>query len=180
MAARHLLNLAHDAFPGAHVVVVHVLRSGHRRIGEPQRVGVELVAAGEPEAVRLLFERDRVLLSAFDVAHHDPGQGVLALQPHEPPGVHIEARDQDAGAVWYEIDPVRAARRCDRRLDDLEVLGAAGVGEDNQPVFVVGDVVLGIRVPLRDHDRGDVGPFRVDEPHLARDVVVRVDYHEPA
>ena len=79
-----------------------------------------------------------------------------------------------------EVDPVLASRRRDRRLRDPEVLGAAGVGEDDQPVAVVRDVVLGHRVALRDQDRRGVGPRRVDEPHLARHVVVGVDHHEPA
>ena len=71
-------------------------------------------------------------------------------------------------------------RRRDGRLDDPEVLGAVGVGEDDQPVPVVGDVVLGHRIPRRDQDRRGIGPRRVDELHLARDVVVRVEHHEPA
>ena len=133
VAARHLLHLAHHPLPDAHVVVVDVLGGGHRGVGEPQGVGVELVAAGEPEAVRLLLERDRVLLAARQVAHHDAGQGVLALQAHQPPRVHLEADDQDAGAMRHEVYPVLAPRRRDRRLDDPEVLGAAGVGEDDQP-----------------------------------------------
>ena len=105
MAARHFLHLAHGPLPGAHVVVEHVLGRGHRRVREAQRIGLELVAGDEPEAVCLLLERDRVLLAAFEVTHHDPRQGVLAFEPDEPAREDREAGDQYAGTVGDEIGP---------------------------------------------------------------------------
>ena len=67
-----------------------------------------------------------------------------------------------------------------RRLDDLEVLGPVRVGEDDQPVAVVGDVVLDARLARGDENRRITGMARIDQPHLAGDVVVRVDQQETA
>ena len=67
-----------------------------------------------------------------------------------------------------------------RRLDDLEVLGPVRVGEDDQPVAVVGDVVLDARLARGDEGRRVAGAVRIDQPHLAGDVVVRVDQQETA
>ena len=68
----------------------------------------------------------------------------------------------------------------ERRLDDLEVLGPAGVGEDDEPVAVVGDVVFDARLARGDEDGRIAGAVRIDEPHLAGDVVVCVDHQKPA
>ena len=75
---------------------------------------------------------------------------------------------------------MRAAWRPERRLDDFEVLGPAGVGEDDEPVAVMGDVVLDARLACGDEDRCVRGAACIGEPHLAGDVIVRVDQQETA
>ena len=59
VAGGHFLLLAQHALARLHVVVVDARRRRHRGIGEAERVGVELVAAGQAERIGLLVEGDR-------------------------------------------------------------------------------------------------------------------------
>ena len=61
VAGRDLLALAQGALPARHVVVVDLGRRRHRRVGEAQRRGVELVAVDDVERVGRLVEGDDVL-----------------------------------------------------------------------------------------------------------------------
>ncbi len=88
------------------------------------------------------------------------------------------SRIEAAGPVRDELAPVRHARCRNRRLADAEVLGALGVGRDDQLVAVVLDrVLVAVRARLDDARRLErrVG---VDEVDLARLMVVRVDEDE--
>ena len=132
MAARHLLRLAQDARARLHVVVVHLRRRRHRRIGEAQRRRVELVAGRHAQRVGLLVEVDGVLGAIGEAADDDARQPVLALEPDQVALEGDRLQDQAARLVRDHLAPVLALRVGQRRLADAEVLGAARVGGDDQ------------------------------------------------
>ena len=67
----------------------------------------------------------------------DARQAVLALEPHEVALVGDHLQDQAAGLVGDDLAPARLLRRRHRRLADAEVLGALGVGGDDQALAMV-------------------------------------------
>ena len=131
---RDLLALAQGPLPGRHVVVVDLGRRRHRRIGEAQPRGVVLVAFDDIERVGRLLEGDDVLAAVGEVADHDRGQRILALQPHEVSGIERHADDVDAGPVRDQLAPVAAVGRGQRRHGDAKVDGIALVGQDEELV----------------------------------------------
>ena len=107
VAARHLLRLAQGARARLHVVVEDLGRRGHRRVGEAQRRGVELVAAGDAQRIGLLGEGDGVLGAVGEAADDDARQAVLALEPRpggpgrrSPPGSGGRACGRRSRASW--------------------------------------------------------------------------------
>src|SRR3546814_3951506 len=75
----------------------------------------------------------------------------------------------------FRSAPVLPPRRVERRLDDLEVDGAIGVGENKEAPVVVADVVLDAALPRRDQARRAFRRVGLDHPHLRGGVVVRGD-----
>ena len=112
---------------------------------------VELVAVDDAERIGLLVEGDRMLLAGRELADDDPRQPVLALEPDE---IVLVDDDGDGSAAPRDAgrDRVQLARPGvgDRRGDDLEVLGAAGIGEDVEAVAAMVDVVFLAGPPLGD------------------------------
>ncbi len=68
----------------------------------------------------------------------------------------------------------------DRRLDDAVVLGAAGIGQDDQPSVVMIDRIIVLGLARRDETwrRGGIGG--VDQADLGRLVVVHAEQEEAA
>ena len=157
MPGGNLLALAQGPLPGRHVVVVDFRRRRHRRIGEAHHRGVELEAADHVERVGGLVEGDRVLGLCSEVADHDRGERVGALQPHEMAGEEIDAQDVGAGPVRHQFAPLGAIRRGERRGDDLEIDGAAFVGEDEELFAAVGHAVAHALLARRDQPWRRVG-----------------------
>ena len=74
---------------------------------------------------------------------------------------------------------MRAPGRCHRRGHDLEVLGAVRVGQDDQAVAVMLDVVLQLRRARLDEARRRADAVgAVEEPDFGGLVVARFDQHE--
>src|SRR5262245_56088440 len=61
MAARNLLRFSQSSLARLHVVVKHLRRRSHRRVGEAERVGVVLVAWRYAERIRFFREVDLML-----------------------------------------------------------------------------------------------------------------------
>ena len=74
--------------------------------------------------------------------------------------------------VRHQVRPVLAARIGNRRRDDLEVLGAVGVGQDEEDVAAFLDVVFETGLARRDHFRLGVGIIGRHDPVFRRFVVV--------
>ena len=104
-----------------------------------------------------------MLLARRALADHDARQPVLALQPHQEAAEAHDREDQAAGFVRHDLAPVGARRVGGRRGHDLEVLGAVGVGEDEELVAAFLDLVL------------QAGLARGDDLRLGRRVVRRQD-----
>ena len=153
VAARNFLSLAKLSRPRVHVVVEHLRRRRHRRIGEAQGRRVVFVAVRDAERIGLLGEGDGVLLAVGEAAHDDARQAVLALEPNEKVLVGDDVEDQPPGLVRLDLPPMLAARRIDRRLDDSIILGAAGIGQDDQPSLVMIDRVIVLGLARRDEAR---------------------------
>ena len=112
------------------------------------------------------------------MADDDARQARLALQPHEEVLVDREVEDQPAGNVRDEVAPVAPAGRGDRRGDDLEVLRPVGIGEDEEAVVAVVEVVLLGRLAPRDQARLAVRPVGVEHAEFRGLVVVGRDRDE--
>src|SRR6266404_6102149 len=115
MAAGNFPPLAQNAFARCQIIIPDFFRCGHRRIGEAQKVGRELVAAVDAERIGLLGERDNVLFSARKASNHNARQTILALEPYEPVFEDYEREDIDAWPVRNEIAPVSPTGRGERR-----------------------------------------------------------------
>jgi hypothetical protein len=79
--------------------------------------------------------------------------------------------------VRHEIHPVLGARRFGRRSDDLEVLGATGIGADVEKPFALIDLVFALGFAGRDEARLATA-LRIDQADLGGLVVVGVDDDE--
>jgi hypothetical protein len=98
---------------------------------------------------------------------------------HEVGGEGIGTLEPDAGTVGDEIGPPVAARVVHGRGDQLEVLGAVGVGHDEQLVTAVVEVVLHPVLAGAATSRvGAVGVVGLDQVPLARDLAAAVDGEE--
>src|SRR5262249_58760753 len=84
VAAGDFLPLAQNAFGRCEIIIPDFFRRRHRRIGEAQKIGRELVAAVDAERIGLLGECDNVLLATRKAPNHNARQAILALEPYEP------------------------------------------------------------------------------------------------
>jgi len=93
------------------------------------------------------------------------GEGVRALEP-------------DARSVRHEVDPVGALRRLHRGGHQLEVLGALGVGHDQQLVATVVEVVLDAVLAGGDEPRLRLRVARLEQVPLAGHLAAHGDGDE--
>ena len=103
-----------------------------------------------------------MLLAVGEAAHDDARQSVLALEPDEKVLIGDDVENQPAGLVRLDLPPMLAARRIDRRLDDSIILGAAGIGQDDQPPVVMIDRVIVLRLARRNEARRRGGLGGID------------------
>ena len=175
MPARHFLRLAQHATAGLHVIVVDLRGRGGRRIGEAQRVRVELAHLADAQRIGFLVEGDGVLFPALHVTHHDARQRILALHADQPVLQHDIADDEDAGPVRDQVLPVLLARIGHGRGDELVVLGTALVGADDELIGTVLDVIFDA-FDTRCDDAGLViRILRIDQPDLGGVMIVDAD-----
>jgi hypothetical protein len=104
-------------------------------------------------------------------------------RPDQPVGEHRERQDVDAGPVRNEIAPMRPAGARERRDRDLEILGAVGVGVDEQHrLAAIGGMMIDIveqRSLARRHQHGQrVGGAQIDQAGFRCLVVVGRDLGE--
>jgi hypothetical protein len=147
VAPEHGLLLEQAALPGVHVVVEHRGRGDHGGVAVAEHRGVELgvgPGAGGRDLLRLL---DHVVRAVVPRADPDATQAVRPLEQHEVAGEGVDPAQLHVRPVGDEVGPVLAPGRRLRRLDELEVLGAVGVGDDEEAVAVVLDVVLDVLLP---------------------------------
>lgn len=94
-----------------------------------------------------------MFLAGRPIADHDLRQPVLALQPQKMAGIGHVADNKRAGLVGDHFAPVLFHRIVDLRFHDLEILGAAVIGEDVEDVAALGqrifDALLARRHQLR-------------------------------
>ena len=178
VAGGNFLTLAQSSRAARHVVVIDFRRRRHRRIGKAQIGGVEFIAAHRIQRIGRLVERNRMFVRRFEIADHDGGQRVGALQPHQMAGIEFDIDDVDAVAVRDQVAPVGAFRRFQRRGDDLEVDGAVGIGENEQLVAAIGDRILHAFLARRDQTRLRRGIGEIDQPLLRGFVVAAGDHAE--
>ena len=95
-----------------------------------------------------------MLLAIGEAAHDDARQPVLALEPHEKVLVGDDVENEPAGLMRLDLPPVLAAGIVGRRLDDAVVLGAAGIGQDDQAAVVMIDGIVVLGLARRDEARG--------------------------
>ena len=140
-----------------------------------KRRRVVFVAGAHAERVGLFVEGDGVLLAVGEAADDDARQAILALQPDEEVLEGDDVEDQPPGPVRLDLAPVLAARVVGRRLDDAEILGAAGIGQDDQPAFMMVDRIFVLGLARRYETRRRVRIGRIDQADLGGLVVVHAE-----
>ena len=178
VAGGNLLRLQELTLARSHIVFVELRRRRHRRIGKADRFGIIFRAALQPERIGLFLEGDCVLVAALAVADDDARQPVFAFEPQDEVAVCVVRQDQPSWLVRDDLAPVLPAGRGDGRFHDLEVLGAVGIGQDEEDVAALRHVVFDAPVALRDQLRRRQRFARRDEPDLGRLVVVDIDEDE--
>ena len=89
-----------------------------------------------------------------------------------------EREDVDSGPVRHQIAPMVAARRVERRPDDLEVFGAVGIGADEQRRSAIErrmmiDVVLHTGFARRDQRGRGIRGGEIEKVDFGGLVIVR-------
>ena len=118
-----------------------------------------------------------MLFSARKAPNHDARQTILALEPYEPIFEDYERQDIDAWPVRNEIAPVSPTGRGKRRPNNLEILGAVGIGANDQrrAAFEGGMVfhfVLDAGLARGNERRLGIGCGKIDEPRFRCFVIV--------
>ncbi len=116
-----------------------------------------------------------MFLAGLAVADHDLWQPVLALQPQEMAGIGHVADNKRAGLVGDHFAPVFLHRIVDRRFHDLEILGAAVIGEDVEDVAALGQRIFDAFLARRHQLRLGGQVLGRQQPVFAGLVVVDVD-----
>ncbi len=120
-----------------------------------------------------------MLFTRRQVANDEPRQARLPLEADEVVRVDREIEDQSACNVRDEVSPAAAIRGVHGGRDDLEILGAVRVGENEKALAAgnraVVDAVFLPRLPAGDETRCIVRPVRIDDMRFGRLVVMGFD-----
>ena len=95
-----------------------------------------------------------MLFAVGEAAHHDARQSVLALEPHQKILEGHDVENEPARLVRLDLLPVLAAGIVGRGLDDAVVLGAAGIGQDDQAAVMMIDRIVVLGLARRHETRG--------------------------
>src|SRR4029078_5256031 len=125
-----------------HVVVEHLRRRRHRRIGKAQRTRVIFEARRDAERVGFLAEGDLVLGAIGEAADDDARQPIFALEPHEKVLEGHDLENETARTMRLDLAPMLATRIVGRGVDDAVVLGPIAISEDDQTVAVMLDRIV--------------------------------------
>ena len=143
-------------------------------------VCVVLGVAARPHRVDGLGELDLALGAAGRGQDAEPRQAVAAGVDDQVVGERVHAQQPGVGPVRDQRRPgPRVPRTGQRRGGQLEVLRAAVVVQDQQPVPGDLDVVLHALPPGRHDGELPVRRGGVQQPHLAGQLARRVDLHVP-
>ena len=115
-----------------------------------------------------------------EAAHDDARQAVFALEARQ---VLLEGdgfQNEPPGLVRDDFPPVCRLGRRQRRLANAEVLGAAGIGGDDQALAMVLDAVFMAVLARRDQPGSAFRPLSVDQIGFIGLVVMGVDDDELA
>ncbi len=121
-----------------------------------------------------------MLLAVGEAAHDDARQPVLALEPHEKVLVGDDIENEPPGPVRLDLAPMLAAGCRDRRFDDAVVLGASGIGEDDEAAVVMVDGVVVLGFARRDETGRGARIGGVDQADLGGLMVVHAEQQEAA
>ena len=121
-----------------------------------------------------------MFLAVGEASHDDARQAVLALEPNEKVLIGDDVENQPSRLMRLDLPPMLAARRIDRRLNDPIILGAVGVGQDDQPSLMMIDrvIVLGLARRYEARRRQRIGG--IDQADLGRLVIVHAKQKEAA
>ena len=119
-----------------------------------------------------------MLLAIGEAAHHDARQSVLALEPHQKILVGDDIENEPARPVRLDFAPMLAARTVGRRLDDAVILGAPGIGQDDEAPVVMIDRVIVLGLARRDETRSGGRIGGIDQADLGRLMVVDAEQEE--
>ena len=111
-------------------------------------------------------------------ADHDPRVAVLAFEAREMAGENRRRHDRPALPIRHQVAPVRASGRLGGRGDDLEILGAVSVGENDELIVPVADVVAQAMLTRSDQHGRSVGMRGVDQPDFVGLPAPGGDRHE--
>ena len=121
-----------------------------------------------------------MLFAVGEAPHDDARQSVLALEPHEKVLIGDDVENEPSGLVRLDLPPMLAAGCADRRLDDAIILGAVGIGQDDQPSLMMIDRVIVLGLARRNEARGRQGIGGIDQADLGRLMIVHAEQKEAA
>ena len=110
-----------------------------------------------------------------EAADDDARQAVLALKPHE---IVLEGHDlenETARTMGLDLAPMLATRIVGRGFNDAVVFGAIRIGEDDQPVAVMLDGIVMLRLARTDEAWRRRWIFSIDQTYLGGLVIVHAE-----
>ena len=179
--AEHGLTFAYDQIARLGDVVEHGHRRDERGVRDPYvrlaPLGVARGVAGEQRLVELDLAHRGVSVGA-DLDDAEPGQRVAPIADHDPVGERIGALQAYVRIVGEQRAPIGPVGRIGGGLDQLEVLGAVVVHDQEAVGAVDDDMVDGVLDALA---AGEYDPRRllglggVDDVVLAGDLRAESD-----
>ena len=104
--------------------------------------GVKFRAGGLPRVNRLLRQSQCFGCSPSCVRKADPGQGIFALHPEHPVLVGINRQHHSPGLCGNDIFQFSMRGGVDWRFDNLEILRAISIGQNQKPVALMVNTIF--------------------------------------
>jgi len=119
-----------------------------------------------------------MFFARIHVADHDAGKRVFALHADKPGLEHHHADDKTTRLVRHKVGPVFRARIGDWRSHNLEILGIAAIGFDNEAIVPVFEIIFDAGGPARNQFGCVSRPSGVNGPDFGRIVIVDINGDE--
>ena len=116
-----------------------------------------------------------MFLTACEMPDDDARQPGIALDAHEIIRKNRHLDDQSPAMVRDFICPERLFEIRQRRADDFEIFGAAGVGADKKPVAMIFDIIVLPRRARLDETGCCMGVSEIEQIDLRRIMIVHAD-----